>query len=294
MAQLDRNLQKRARSMPQMLADDIRMQLISGEMVPGQPLPPEKELLATYAVSRPTLREAMRILEAESLVETVRGMNGGAVLRAPDPFVVIRQAAVLLQLSGATFADVYAARAVLEISAVRSLAERGLPADVEALREIIDEGRSGVSGGADAFGRVAGRFHRTLVHFSGNKTMSFFVDVLGSLTDATYNRKVANLEPGPRQAAIMRALRSWGKLTDLIEKRDADGAQAHWTKHLATVGSNLGAEDRPLAAEVLPELNGFTSSAGPELLENWLPAGSVELMRRGEAQPRDDAPVAAK
>ena len=118
MAQLDRNLQKRARSMPQMLADDIRMQLISGEMVPGQPLPPEKELLATYAVSRPTLREAMRILEAESLVETVRGMNGGAVLRAPDPFVVIRQAAVLLQLRGTTFADVYAARAVLELSLI--------------------------------------------------------------------------------------------------------------------------------------------------------------------------------
>jgi GntR family transcriptional regulator, transcriptional repressor for pyruvate dehydrogenase complex len=257
--QLDRNLQKRARSMPQMLADDIRMQLISGEMVPGQPLPPEKELLTIYGVSRPTLREAMRILEAESLVETVRGMNGGAVLRAPDPYVVIRQAAVLLQLRGTTFADVYAARAVLEIAAVRSLAERGRRTDVAALREIIEESRSSVDSGADAFGRAAGRFHRTLVHFSGNKTMSFFVDVLGSLTDATYNRKVASLEPGPRQEAIMKALRSWSRLTDLIEKRDADRAQAHWTKHLATVGSNLGTEDRPLAAEVLPESTGFTS-----------------------------------
>jgi DNA-binding FadR family transcriptional regulator len=199
----------------------------------------------------------MRILEAESLVETVRGMNGGAVLRAPDPFVVIRQAAVLLQLRGATFADVYAARAVLEISAVRSLAERGRRTDVEALREIIDEGRSRLDGGADAFGRVAGRFHRALVHLSENKTMSFFVDVLGSLTDATYNRKVASLEPGPRQAAIVRALRSWGRLADLIEKRDADRAQAHWTRHLATVGGNLKAEDRPLAAEVLPQPDGY-------------------------------------
>jgi DNA-binding GntR family transcriptional regulator len=201
----------------------------------------------------------MRILEAESLIETVRGMNGGAVLRAPDPFVVIRQAAVLLQLRGTTFADVYAARAVLEISAVRSLAERGRRADVVALREIIDEGRASVDGGADAFGRVAGRFHRALVHLSGNNTMSFFVDVLASLTDATYNRKVANLELGPRQAAIMKALRSWGKLADLIEKRDADRAQAHWKKHLATVGGNLDAEDRPLAAEVLPQSSGLGS-----------------------------------
>jgi DNA-binding GntR family transcriptional regulator len=180
-------------------------------------------------------------------------MNGGAVLRAPDPHVVIRQAAVLLQLRGATFADVYAARAVLEISAVRSLAERGRPADVAALREIIEEGRARADDGADAFGRVAGRFHRALVHFSDNKTMSFFVDVLGSLTDATYTRKVANLEPGPRQEAINKALRSWGRLASLIDKHDADRAQAHWAKHLETVGSNLGAEDRPLASEVLPE-----------------------------------------
>ena len=262
-AQPDRNLQRRARSMPQMLADDIRMQLVAGEVVPGQPLPPEKELLATYGVSRPTLREAMRILEAESLVETVRGMNGGAVLRAPDPSVVIRQAAVLLQLGGATFADVYAARAVLEISAVQSLARRGRRADVAALREIIDEGRSGADGGADAFGRVAGRFHRALVHLSGNKTMSFFVDVLASLTDATYNRKVASLEPGPREAQILKALRSWGKLADLIEKRDADGAQAHWGKHLATVGGNLEAQDRPLAAEVLPQPDGYSPRTLP-------------------------------
>jgi DNA-binding GntR family transcriptional regulator len=177
--------------------------------------------------------------------------------------VVIRQAAVFLQLGGATLADVYAARAVLEISAVRSLAERGRRTDVAALREIINEGRSRLDGGADAFGRVAGRFHRTLVHLSGNTTMSFFVDVLASLTDATYNRKVARLEPGPREAAIQKALRSWGRLTDLIEKRDADRAQVQWTRHLATVGGNLEAEDRPLAAEVLPQPNGSSPGAVP-------------------------------
>jgi DNA-binding FadR family transcriptional regulator len=93
--------------------------------------------------------------------------------------------------------------------------------------------------------------------------MSFFVDVLASLTDATYNRKVASLEPGPREAQIRKALRSWGKLTDLIEKRDADGAQAHWAKHLATVGGTLKAQDRPLAAEVLPQPNGFSPRAVP-------------------------------
>jgi DNA-binding transcriptional regulator YhcF (GntR family) len=92
--------------MPRMFADDICMRLAAGERVPGQPLPPEKDLMETYGVLRPTLREAMRILEAESLTETSREMKGGITLRLPDPFVVIRQTAVLLQLNGATSACV--------------------------------------------------------------------------------------------------------------------------------------------------------------------------------------------
>lgn len=252
----DRNLQKRVRSMPQMLADDIREQLVAGDLVPGKALPPERELMETYGVSRPTLREATRILEAESLVETVRGPKGGVIVRAPDPLVVIRQVGVLLQLSGATFKDVYAARAAIEIAAVRTLAERVSQTDIEALRDVIGEGRASVTSAVDEFGSIAGRFHRTLVHHSGNITMSFIVDMLGSLTDASYSRQVAALNLGPREAAIMRAVRSWSKLVQLIESGEPDATEAHWSKHLATVFAGVNAEVRPLAAEVLPRFDG--------------------------------------
>jgi GntR family transcriptional regulator, transcriptional repressor for pyruvate dehydrogenase complex len=251
----NRNLQKRARSMPNMLADDIRMQLVAGELMPGQPLPPENELLETYGISRPTLREAVRILEAESLVETVRGPKGGIIMRAPDPAVIVRQAGVHLQLAGATFADVYAARAALEIAAVRTLAEKHSASDIATLRAHINEGRASFKLGPADYGHAAGVFHRTLVHLSGNTTMSFMVDMLGTLTDATYNRRTKSLDPDAREAAVMRSLRSWGKLVDLIESGDVDGAEAHWTRHLAYVAANLGSEERPLAAEVLPRFD---------------------------------------
>jgi DNA-binding FadR family transcriptional regulator len=243
--------------MPNMLADDIRMQLVAGELVPGQPLPPEKELLQAYKVSRPTLREALRILEAESLIETVRGQNGGNNVRAPDPVVIIRQIAVYLQLDGATLADVYAARAALEIAAVRALAERDRRGDIRALRDLIEEGRASVQKTAVEFGHAAGRFHRELVHRSGNKTMSFVVDTLASLTDATYHRGASSVEPRVREATLMRSVRSWSKVVDLIEARDADGAETHWKRHLNYVGSGLESQPRPLAAEVLPRFNGY-------------------------------------
>jgi DNA-binding FadR family transcriptional regulator len=240
--------------MPQMLADDIRMRLVAGELVPGEPLPPEKELMETYGVSRPTFREAMRILEAESLVETIRGPKGGVVMRAPNPLVVIRQVGVLLQLSGATFNDVYAARAAIEIAAVRTLTERAVPADLEALREIIEDGQSCANASGEEFGAIAGRFHRALVHHSGNKTMSFIVDLLGSLTDAAYRRMVANLSPGLREESVRRAIRSWIKLVRLIEVGDAQATEAHWIRHIRAT-TTPDSEDRPLAAEVLPRLD---------------------------------------
>jgi DNA-binding FadR family transcriptional regulator len=240
--------------MPQMLADDIRRRLVAGELVLGEPLPPERELMETYGVSRPTLREAIRILEAESLVETVRGPKGGVILRPPNPSVVIRQIGVLLQLSGVTFNDVYAARAAIEIAAVRTLTEHGNPDVLVVLQDVIKEGRActNTASTPEEFGRVAGRFHRTLVHESLNVTMAFVVDMLGSLTDATYTRQVANLDPGPREAQIMTAIRSWSKLTRLIEAGDADATEAHWKRHLAAVAVNLDNAGRPLAAEVLP------------------------------------------
>lgn len=176
-------------------------------------------------------------------------------MRAPNPLVVIRQVGVLLQLSGATFNDVYAARAAIEIAAVRTLAERADTGDLEALQEIIEQGRICGSDSGEEFGAIAGRFHRTLVHHSGNATMSFIVDLLGSLTDAAYTRLVAGLSPEPRREAIMKALRSWSKLVRLIETGDAQATEAHWMRHIrATTSPDL--DQRPLAAEVLPRLDG--------------------------------------
>src|SRR3546814_18606163 len=62
-----------------------------------------------FGVSRPTLREAFRILEAESLIGVRRGSRGGAQVLEPDPSIAARHVGLLLQLQCATLKDVYAA-----------------------------------------------------------------------------------------------------------------------------------------------------------------------------------------
>ena len=67
----------------EIVAARLRRQIITGELKFGEHLGPENELLTRYGLSRPTLREAFRILETESLITIVRGANGGVVVNRP-------------------------------------------------------------------------------------------------------------------------------------------------------------------------------------------------------------------
>src|SRR5262245_6996791 len=74
----------RAPKTAELIAAQIRGQIVRRELEPGMTLPTETELMGQLGVSRPTLREAYRILEAESLISVRRGVGGGAVVLAPD------------------------------------------------------------------------------------------------------------------------------------------------------------------------------------------------------------------
>jgi DNA-binding FadR family transcriptional regulator len=75
-------------------------------------------------VSRPTLREAFRILEAESLLTVRGGARGGAQVVTPDLSVAARHVGSLPQVSGTTIGEVYGARLAIEPTAARTLALR--------------------------------------------------------------------------------------------------------------------------------------------------------------------------
>ena len=105
----------RAPKTAELIATHLRRQIVRGDLTPGETLPPEHQLMEQYGVSRPTLREAFRILEAETLINVRRGVRGGARVLAPDASVAARTIGVLLQMQGTTIDDVYEARMISEI-----------------------------------------------------------------------------------------------------------------------------------------------------------------------------------
>ena len=155
----------------ELVAGTLRRMVVDGQLKDGDFLPNEAELMAHFGVSRPTLREAVRVLESERLVEVRRGSRTGARVRVPGPEIVARPAGLLLELSGATIADVMVARAGIEPMAARLLAESGTPEAFDELDEMLAEH---IPGGwqSDRLAETTGDFHRRMVELSGNATLA--------------------------------------------------------------------------------------------------------------------------
>ncbi|WP_250291830.1 GntR family transcriptional regulator, partial [Frankia sp. CiP1_Cm_nod1] len=121
----------------ELVAARLRRQIVRGELVEGDALPPEAVLMEQFGVSRPTLREAFRVLESEALISVRRGAHGGARVHTPNGDVAARYAALVLEYRGTTIADVHQARALLEPPCVRRLAQRHTEEDLARLRAAL-------------------------------------------------------------------------------------------------------------------------------------------------------------
>jgi GntR family transcriptional repressor for pyruvate dehydrogenase complex len=76
---------QRVRPAYRQVADELRNQIVAGLLPAGHRLPNEAELSRAFGVSRSTVREALRVLTSQHLIETLRGVRGGSFVAAPDP-----------------------------------------------------------------------------------------------------------------------------------------------------------------------------------------------------------------
>jgi GntR family transcriptional repressor for pyruvate dehydrogenase complex len=209
----------------------LRRMIVDGDLVEGDFLPTESQLMEHFKVCRPTLREAVRILESDRLVEVRRGSRTGARVRIPGPEIVARPAGLLLELSGATLADVTQARTGLELNAVRILADRGTTAAFDALRALIDE-LPGASDG-DALGRASAALHRQIVELTGVPTLILIAGMLYEITARHIQVSIrTNVDHVVPRAQYVRFRRSFDRLHELLVERRGDEAERHWQRHM--------------------------------------------------------------
>lgn len=218
--------------MAEVIVDRIRKQIVRGELIEGEPLPSEQELRETFGVSRPTLREAFRILESESLITVRRGAHGGALVRVPNADVAAKYAALILEHRATTLDDVYEARIVIEPAAVGLLAVKRTDGDVAKLRAALAEHDALVEQ-PNRLIRSHTAFHALLIELTGNQTLDVLTKMVQRIIDLA-NWKHVEKDAGTQYyaEATHRGLRAHQRVVDLIEDRAEAGAIELWRRHL--------------------------------------------------------------
>lgn len=152
-----------------------------GEYGDGEFLPKQEDLLDEFKVSKPSVREALRILETEGLVHVRRGNQGGAVVHLPQSHDAAYMLGLVLQSRRVGLADVGAALLHLEPTCAVLCAER---ADRDlVVDQLADLQRRSVEAIDDdlEFVSCMRRFHEVLVDACGNETMKVVVGALEAL-----------------------------------------------------------------------------------------------------------------
>lgn len=217
----------------EIVADKIRRRIIQGELEEGDSLPPEAQLMEQFGISRPTLREAFRILETERLITVVRGSRSGARVSLPKVDGVSRYASFVLQAAGVTVADIYEARLAIEPYIVQKLAARPTKSAIAALRKEADRLSELNDAGRDNDFIVGlAEFHRVLVEQGGNNTLHFLIHMLQDVMEQYQLRYIAKSDRRHRKESSRVGIKSFYKLIDLIEAGDAKEAERHWRLHL--------------------------------------------------------------
>jgi DNA-binding FadR family transcriptional regulator len=160
-------------SKSQQVAQDLLSRIVESKLKPGQTFATEAELLTQFDVSRPTLREGVRILESQGVVEQRPGPGGGLVIRRPSLDMLAHTLSIYLRFNDVPFSTVLEARVVIEPALASEVALRGSDDDFREMAESI--ARMKALGDDQASFIAENRvFHGIVARASGNKVLETF------------------------------------------------------------------------------------------------------------------------
>ena len=214
------------------LADELREHIVRERLPVDAAMPSESELIASSGLARGTVREALRLLEAEGLITIRRGPSGGIQVARPNVEHVTRSMSVLLALSDARVRDLFVFRRLLEPMAARFVAERATP---EQRAYLVEACEAADQGGVD--------FHVALASICDNDFLRVTLGFTLEIADwQTTSERLGGDD-------MTRAHKLHGRIAELIRAGDGDGAAATMVKHLdeyEAVMVERGRMDAPL------------------------------------------------
>ena len=199
-------------------------------MKAGDWLGTETELAERFGVSRITVRDAVRSLEAQGIVDVKVGARGGVRIAHGDPDRFADALSVQFHLMGITWDELTEAMRVIEPLTASLASRRASDQDIARIRAVLDESRRHIAE-PGVFTEYGLDFHLAVAEASGNRALRAEVRALRSVQRLQF-------EPNTSIEVAQRVVRMHSDIVDAIAAGDADGAREAMNVHLETVSRN--------------------------------------------------------
>src|SRR3954453_15315837 len=221
---------QRVRSFADVL-EQLREAILAGQIRPGERLPAERDLCAEFGVGRPTLREALRSLEATGLIEVRPGKGGGSYAVTPSEATVGDALAALVNLRGASLEDLAEFRVDFEGENAAWAARRADAGDISVLEATVAEARAAAltPAGRGALARIDVRWHELLARATKNRLR---IGIALGIHDAVLRRHEALVRPVAADEYLPTIPDDIADITRAIAAGDSERARDHMRGHV--------------------------------------------------------------
>jgi GntR family transcriptional regulator, transcriptional repressor for pyruvate dehydrogenase complex len=209
----------------QHIAMDILELVAESGVKPGETFATEADLLEKFGVSRPTLRESIRILESQGVIGRRPGPGGGLVVRTPSLEMLARNLSVYLRFNGVPFSAVLRAREVIEPALAAQAARHGCEADFEQMDESVQRMKQGCASQTE-FVEENRIFHGIVAKASGDAVLEAFWGTMSLLAHGEHHG--VRYTPGNRQHVIS----AHEQILDACRRRDPEAAALAMADHV--------------------------------------------------------------
>ena len=192
---------------------------------PGDRLPSERQMSEQLGISRPSLRESLRVLEYAGVLET---RYGDGIYVANDSSIIDNSPYFSRLVNQYTLEDMVEMRKILETAAIRFAVERASDEDLVVMRHLLDESKDGIDE-RERFVKLDKSFHLAIADASRNNLLLNSFRNMGAMMDGF------NLELQVTKAARMTICAQHERIYAAIAERDSDRAVEAMAGHLDNV-----------------------------------------------------------
>jgi GntR family transcriptional repressor for pyruvate dehydrogenase complex len=210
--------------------DQIKDMILSGQLKPGDRLPSERNMMDMLQRSRPTIREALRMLERSGFIRTIAGSNG-AIIQEPNTKGVEQSLEAMLQSSQITLEKMSEYRSLNDVAIAGWAAERRTDEDLEALDALLAHAEATVENYED-FILIDPQFHGLLAKASKNEVAYIMTQVFSKLLVNMMHTRMEPMTKPERIDMCTSILKMHKDVVEAIRAKDVNAAEDAMRYHV--------------------------------------------------------------